>query len=138
MFTGEALPYMIWASLVAMLVGSAGAYRFVLLFPVTALYTLLAVYGAPPLSFGGWRDLLEGTGYDVWEAAGIMYANPVPYDAHPGLLVVLIPVVMIVVAFATSATLYEESPVVSVSVLGLTIGVLSTVSFEAGVGPWTG
>jgi transglutaminase-like putative cysteine protease len=136
LFTGEALPYMIWASLVAMLVGSAGAYRFVLLFPATALYTLLAVYGAPPLSFGGWRDLLEGTGYDVWEAAGIMYANPVPYDAHPGLLVVLIPVVMIVVAFATSATLYEESPVVSVSVLGLTIGVLSTVSFEAGVGPF--
>jgi hypothetical protein len=65
LFTGEALPYMIWASLVAMLVGSAGAYRFVLLFPATALYTLLAVYGAPPLSFGGWRNLLEGAGYDV-------------------------------------------------------------------------
>ncbi len=136
LFTGGALPYLIGAALVAVLVGSAGAYRFVLLFPVTALYTLVAVYGAPPLSFGGWRRLFEQMGMDVYEAAGVMYANPVPYDVSPGLLVVMIPVVVILVAFATSATLYEESPVVSVAVLGLTIGVLSTVSFEAGVGPY--
>jgi len=43
---------------------------------------------------------------------------------------------MTVVAFAVSATLYEESPVVSVAVLGLTIGVLSTVSVEIGAGPY--
>jgi transglutaminase-like putative cysteine protease len=43
---------------------------------------------------------------------------------------------MILVAFATSATLYEESPVISVAVLGLTIGVLSTISFEDGTGPF--
>jgi transglutaminase-like putative cysteine protease len=49
---------------------------------------------------------------------------------------VLVPLVMILVAFATSATLYEESPVISVAVLGLTIGVLSTISFEDGTGPF--
>ena len=43
---------------------------------------------------------------------------------------------MIVVTFATSATLYEGSPVISIAVLGLTIGVLSTISFEDGAGPF--
>jgi transglutaminase-like putative cysteine protease len=127
----------ILAALVAALVGSAGRYRFVLLFPAIVLYTQLAVYGWPPLfSLSGWRDLFFRIAADIYEAAGIMYLEPVPYDLHPGLFVVLIPVVMIVVTFATSATLYEGSPVISVAVLGLTIGILSTVSFEDGAGPF--
>src|SRR5919202_6630998 len=43
---------------------------------------------------------------------------------------------MIVVTFATSATLYEGSPVISIAVLGVTIAVLSTISFEDGAGPF--
>jgi transglutaminase-like putative cysteine protease len=136
LFTGGALPYLLGAALAALLVGSAGAYRFILLFPAAVLYVLVAVYGMPPLSLGGWRRLIDEIGRDIYDAAGIAYANPVPYDAHPGLLVVLIPMVVVLVAFATSATLYERSPVISVAVLGVTIGVLSTVSFEAGIGPF--
>ncbi|MCA1687373.1 MAG: DUF3488 and transglutaminase-like domain-containing protein, partial [Actinobacteria bacterium] len=112
-------------------------YRFVLLFPAIVLYTLFAVYGWPPLfSLSGWRELFFRIGGDVYEAAGIMYLEPIPYDLAPGLFVVLIPMVIIVVTFATSATLYEGSPVISVAVLGLTIGVLSTISFEDGAGPF--
>jgi transglutaminase-like putative cysteine protease len=136
LFTGGAMPYLLGAALVALLVGSAGAYRFLLLFPVATLYVLVAVYGTSPLSLGGWRRLFERVGQDVYEGVAIAYASPVPYDLHPGLLVVLIPIVVIVVTFATSATIYEESPVVSVAVLGLTIGTLSTISFEAGIGPF--
>jgi transglutaminase-like putative cysteine protease len=125
------------AAAVAVAVGSAGKYRFVLLFPAMALYTVLAVYGLPLLfSLSEWRRFMFRIGNDVYEAAGTMYAEPIPYDLAPGLFVVLIPVVMIVVTFATSATLYEESPVISVAVMGLTIGVLSTISFEDGAGPF--
>jgi transglutaminase-like putative cysteine protease len=134
LFIGGALPYVLGAALVALLVGSAGAYRFVLLFPAAALYVLVAVYKTLPLSLGGWQRLIEEIGRDVYEAAGIVYANPVPYDTHPGLFIFLVPIIIIVVAFATSATLYEYSPVISVAVLGLTIGILSTVSFEVGIG----
>ena len=133
---GAALPYLIGASLVALLVGSAGAYRFVLLLPVAALYTLVAVYGRPPLGLSGWEALFRQIGQDTQEAAQTTYVNPVPYAAHPGLLVVLLPIIVIVIAFAISATLYEESPLISVAVLGLTIGVLSTVSFETDIGPY--
>jgi transglutaminase-like putative cysteine protease len=134
---GGAFWAMLLAALVAALVGSAGKYRFVLLFPATVLYTLFAAYGLPPLfSLSGWRDLFFRVGGDVYEAFAIMYAEPIPYDLHPGLFVVLIPVVMIVVTFATSATLYEGSPVISIAVLGLTIGILSTISFEDGAGPF--
>jgi transglutaminase-like putative cysteine protease len=136
LFTGGAMPYLLGAALVALLVGSAGAYRFLLLFPAAALYVLVAVYETPPLSLGGWWRLFERVGQDVYEGVAISYAAPVPYDLHPGLLVVLIPIIVIVVTFATSATIYEESPVVSVAVLGLTIGTLSTISFEAGIGPF--
>jgi transglutaminase-like putative cysteine protease len=136
LFTGGAMPYLLGAALVALLVGSAGAYRFLLLFPAAALYTLVAVYGTPPLSLSGWRRLFERVGQDVYEGVAIAYAAPVPNDLHPGLLVVLIPIVVIVVTFATSATIYEESPVVSIAVLGLTIGTLSTISFEVGIGPF--
>jgi len=134
---GGAFWAMVLAALVAALVGSAGRYRFVLLFPVTVLYTFFAVYGWPPLfSLGGWRDLFFRVAADVYQALGIMYNEPVPYDLYPGLFVVLIPVVMIVVTFATSATLYEESPIISIAVLGLTIGILSTINFEDGAGPF--
>jgi transglutaminase-like putative cysteine protease len=134
---GGAFWTMLLAALVAALVGSAGRYRFVLVFPATVCYTQFAVYGWLPLfSLSGWRDLFFKIAADIYEAAGIMYLEPIPYDLHPGLFVVLIPVVMIVVTFATSATLYEGSPVISVAVLGLTIGVLSTISFEVGAGPF--
>lgn len=134
---GGAFWAMLLAALVAALVGSAGKYRFVLLFPATVLYTMLAAYGLPPLfSASGWRDLFFRVGGDVYEALAIMYGEPIPYDLHPGLFVVLIPVIMVVVTFATSATLYEGSPVISIAVLGLTIGVLSTISFEDGAGPF--
>jgi transglutaminase-like putative cysteine protease len=134
---GGAFWAMLLAALVGTLVGSAGKYRFVLLFPATVLYTFFAAYGLPPLfSLSGWRDLFFRTGGDVYQAFAIMYVEPIPYDLHPGLFVVLIPVVMIVVTFATSATLYEGSPVISIAVLGLTIGVLSTISFEDGAGPF--
>jgi transglutaminase-like putative cysteine protease len=134
---GGALWAMLLAALVAALVGSAGKYRFVLLFPATVLYTQFAVYGLPPFfSLSGWRDLFFRIGGDVYQSFAIMYLEPVPYDLHPGLFIVLIPVVMIVVTFATSATLYEGSPVISIAVLGLTIGILSTISFEDGAGPF--
>jgi transglutaminase-like putative cysteine protease len=133
LFTGGALPYVLGAALLGLLVGSAGAYRFVLLFPAAALYTLVAVYGLPPLSLSGWKGLLERVGQDLYIAAQVTYANTVPFDLYPGLLFVLLPVIVIVVTFATSTTVYEESPMVSVAVLGLTIGVLSTVSLEVGV-----
>src|SRR3712207_8068525 len=54
------------ASAVAVAVGSAGRYRFVLLFPAMAFYTVLAVYGLPPLfSLSEWRGVL----FSVWEDA---------------------------------------------------------------------
>ena len=127
------------AAAVGALVGSAGRWRFVLLVPAGALYTILAVYGMPPvLSPGEWRTFGYRIGDDVIDSALIMYAQPVPYDLAPGVFVMVLPVVVILAAFATSATLYEGSPVLSVAVLGLTIGVLSTVAFEDGVGPFFG
>ncbi len=129
------LPFLL-AAAVAALVGSAGRWRFVLLFPSIVAYTLVAVYGRDLFSVSGWQGLFRLIEGDVYSAANTMYAQPIPYDLAPGLFVVLVPLVMILVAFATSATLYEESPVISVAVLGLTIGVLSTISFEDGAGPF--
>ena len=124
------------AAAVAALVGSAGRWRFVLLIPAIAVYTLAAVYGTDLFSVSGWQQFFGVIWGDVYGAANTMYVQPIPYDLAPGLFVVLVPLVMILVAFATSATLYEESPVISVAVLGLTIGVLSTISFEDGAGPF--
>jgi transglutaminase-like putative cysteine protease len=129
------LPFFI-AAAVAALVGSAGRWRFVLLLPAIAVYTLVAVYGTDLFSVSGWQEFFGIIWVDVYGAANTMYVQPIPYDLAPGLFVVLVPLVMILVAFATSATLYEESPVISVAVLGLTIGVLSTISFEDGAGPF--
>jgi transglutaminase-like putative cysteine protease len=127
---------MLFAAAVAALVGSAGKWRFVLLLPAIAAYTVVAVYGTDLFSVSGWQGLFAIIWGDVYGAANTMYVQPIPYDLAPGLFVVLVPLVMILVAFATSATLYEESPVISVAVLGLTIGVLSTISFEDGAGPF--
>jgi transglutaminase-like putative cysteine protease len=138
LFTNGALPYLLGAALIGILVGSAGAYRFILLFPAAMLYTLCVVYGRLPLSLKGWQRLFEEIGQDFYEAAQIMYASAIPYSVHSGLLILLIPIAVLVVSFATSSTLYEESPVVSVSILGLTIGILSTVSVETGTGPFFG
>jgi transglutaminase-like putative cysteine protease len=129
------LPLLI-AAAVAALVGSAGRWRFVLLLPAIAAYTVVAVYGTDLFSVSGWQELAGIIWGDVFGAANTMYVQPIPYDLAPGLFVVLVPLVMILVAFATSATLYEDSPVISVAVLGLTIGVLSTISFEDGAGPF--
>ena len=136
LFTDGALPYLLGAALVALLVGSAGPYRFVFLLPATALYTLVAVYGPPPLTPVGWGSLVDQIAQDIRAAAEMAYTNPVPYQAYPGFLLVLLPIVVIVVAFASSATLYEKSPIVSFAVLGLTICSLSTISFEAGIAPF--
>ena len=125
------------AAAVGALVGSAGRWRFVLLVPAGAVYTIIAVYGMPPvLSPEKWTPFRWRIGNDVIDSAIAMYAQPVPYDLAPGALVMILPVVVIVSAFATTAALYEGSPVLSVAVLGLTIGVLSTVSFEDGAGPF--
>ena len=134
----RALLPLLLAAAVAMLVGSAGRWRFLLIVPATVAYTIVAVYGLeflPDLfSISGWREISGIIGRDVYEAANIMYAEPIPYGLAPGLFLILVPVVMILVAFATSATIYERSPVISMAVLGLTIGVLSTISFEDGAG----
>ncbi len=134
---GAAFATMAGAGVVALVVGSAGVYRFLLLPPVAALYTLVAVYGPPPLfSAAGWRSLFSEVRVDLYEAAGIMYLQPVPYEAHPGLFVLLVPLAVAVGVFATSATLYEGSPIFSIAILGITLGTLSTVSFEVGVGAY--
>jgi transglutaminase-like putative cysteine protease len=132
----KALLPLLLAAAVAALVGSVGRWRFVLLFPAIAAYTLAAVYGEELFSVSGWQEFAQVVLGDIYNAANTMYVQPIPYDLSPGLFVVLVPLVMILVAFATSATLYEESPVISVVVLGLTIGVLSTISFEDGAGPF--
>ena len=126
------------AAAVAMAIGSAGRWRFLLIIPATVVYAMVAVYGTDFISdlfsISGWREIFRVVGGDIYEAANIIYAEPIPYDLAPGLFLILVPVVMILVAFATSATIYEKSPIVSVAVLGLTIGVLSTISFEDGAG----
>ena len=132
----KALLPMFFAAAVAALVGSAGRWRFVLLLPAIAAYTVVAVYGIDLFWVSSWQGIFTIIWGDIYGAANTMYVQPIPYDLAPGLFVVLVPLVMILVAFATSATLYEESPVVSVAVLGLTIGVLSTISFEDGAGPF--
>jgi len=128
---------LLFAAAVGAFVGSAGRWRFVLLVPAGALYTIIAVYGVPPVfSPDEWRPFGYRIGNDVIDSALVMYAQPVPYDLAPGIFVMVLPAVVILAAFATSATLYEGSPVLSVAVLGLTIGVLSTVAFEDGAGPF--
>jgi transglutaminase-like putative cysteine protease len=125
------------AAAVGAFVGSARRWRFVLLVPAGALYTIIAVYGVPPVfSPDEWRSFGYRIGNDVIDSALVMYAQPVPYDLAPGIFIMVLPAVVILAAFATSAALYEGSPVLSVAVLGLTIGVLSTVAFEDGAGPF--
>ena len=133
---GKALMLMVGAVVVGAATGSAGRYRFVLLPPAAVAYTFLAVYGIPPFSLSGWRDFFLEIGNDLIAAANTMYLEPIPYNLSPGLLVLLLPLVVVLVAFSVSATLYEHSPVFSVAILGITLGVLSTSSFETGIGPF--
>lgn len=133
---GRAFGIMLGATIIAMAVGSAGKYRFVLIPPATVLYTMFVIYGFPPLTVSGWRSLLWQIGADVYEAGNIMYLEPVPYDIFPGLLLLMVPLAMVLAAFSTSMTLYERSPVVSVAILGVTIAIISTSSFETGMGPY--
>jgi transglutaminase-like putative cysteine protease len=129
------LPFL-FAAAVAAIVGSAGRWRFVLVLPAMVAYTLVAVYGEDLFSISGWQELFRHIQSDVYDAASTIYAQPIPYDLAPGLFILLIPLVMILVTIATSATLYQQSPLISVAILGLTIGVLSTISFEDGAGPF--
>lgn len=129
--SGRVLVVMLGAALAAGLVASAGTKRFALLPPAAAAYTLLAVYAAPL-----WQNPLSGFQTDLTRALAVMYAQPVPYEPLPALLVLLIPAAMTVSALATSATLHGGRPVVSVALLGLTLGALSTASFERGIGPY--
>jgi transglutaminase-like putative cysteine protease len=134
--SGRAFVIMLGATVLAMAVGSAGKYRFVLIPPATVLYTMVVIYGFPPVTISGWRSLFFEVGVDVYEAGNTMYLEPVPYDLLSGLLLLMIPLVMILAAFSTSMTLYERSPVVSVAVLGVTVAIISTSSFETGIGPY--
>ncbi len=134
--SGEALLLMVGAAIVGLATGSAGRYRFMLLPPAAVFYTFLAVYGIPPLSISGWRELFLEIGTDVYVAANTMYLEPIPYELSSGLLVLLLPLVVVLAAFSASATLYERSPVFSIAILGITLGVLSTSSFETGAGPY--
>ncbi|MGI8650065.1 MAG: transglutaminaseTgpA domain-containing protein [Rubrobacter sp.] len=136
MFGGGAFGAFFGAALAGTLVGSAGRFRLVLLPPAAVFYTVLAVYGLPRPTPSGIEGLIGRIGEDLFGAANIMYVDPVPYAGAPGLFVVFIPIVMIICAFATSAALYERAPLISVATLGLTIGVLSTISFEDGAGPF--
>ncbi|CAN5530957.1 DUF3488 and transglutaminase-like domain-containing protein [soil metagenome] len=134
--SGQAFGVMLGATLLAISVGSAGKYRFVLMPPVIVLYTMLVIYGFPPVTLSGWQALFLEIGNDVYEAGNTMYLEPVPYDLSPGLLLVMVPLVMVLAAFSTSMTLYERSPVISVVVLGVTIAIISTSNFETGAGPY--
>ena len=132
----NAFMVMFGASVLALAVGSAGKYRFVLIPPVTALYTLLVVYGFPPVTLSGWRGLFLEIGNDFYEAGRIMYLEPVPYDLYPGLLMLMVPLAMVLLSLCTSLTLYERTPILSVVILGGTIAVISTSNFETGAGPY--
>ncbi len=127
---------MLGASVLALAVGSAGKYRFVLIPPATALYTLLVVYGFPPVTLSGWRGLFLEVGNDFYEAGRIMYLEPVPYDLYPGLVTLMVPLAMVLLSLCISLTLYERTPILSIVILGGTIAVISTSSFETGAGPY--
>ncbi len=135
--SGRASYTMLGGALAGLFVGSAGRrLRFLLLPPVSVLYALLAVYGRVPLSLEGWQKLFSEAGEDVYEATETMYFEPAPYESAPGIFVLLVPVVIVVVAFATSITLHEGKPVLSIAVLGVTLGTLATANFEDGMGPY--
>lgn len=136
LFGGGAFVAFLGAALVGAVIGSAGKFRLVLLPFVAVAYTVVAVYGVPSPTPSWVRGTIGQVGQDLYQAANTMYVDPVPYAIAPGLFVVFIPMIMIICAFATSAALYERAPLISVATLGLTIGVLSTISFEDGAGPF--
>src|SRR5215210_926035 len=79
----KALLPLLLAAAVAALVGSAGRWRFVLLFPAIVAYTLVAVYGKVLFAVSGWQGLFRLVEGDVYNAANTMYAQPIPYDLAP-------------------------------------------------------
>ena len=135
MFSGGAIPTMLGAALVAAALASTGGPRVLLLFPGAAAYALLAAYGPAVLSPAGWEELPSTVAGDAYAALGVLYLRPAPYDISAGLLLVLTPVAMLAVGLATFLAA-RGAPVLSVALMGSTIGVLSTVSFEEGVGPF--
>jgi transglutaminase-like putative cysteine protease len=133
---GAVAAKMVGAAVVGALVGSAGAYRFLLMLPAALFYGVLVVYGAGALVPTGGNVLLDSLQSDVLQALATMYAQPIPYETQPGLVLLLAPAVVLISALSVSATAYEESPIFTVAILGSTLGVISTVSFESGVVPY--
>lgn len=133
---GAVAAKMLGAAVVGAFVGSAGAYRFAFMLPAALVYGALVVYGAGALIPTGGNVLLDSLPRDVPQALATMYAQPVPYETQPGLVLLLAPAVVLISALSVSATVYEESPIFTVAILGSTLGVISTVSFESGVGPY--
>ena len=137
LFEEGAALWMFGAAVVGAAAGSAGRYRFALLPPLAALYGVVAAYGpAALIPFGGWSGAISAAQRDVPGALGTMYLQPVPYEPAAGLLLLLSPLVVLLGGLAVSATLYEESPVLSLVMLGVALGVISTVSFEEGIVPY--
>ncbi len=137
LFEGGAALWMFGAAAVGADAGSAGRYRFALLPPRAAVYGVVVAYGpAALIPFGGWSGALSAAQRDVPGALGAMYVQPVPYEPSAGLLLLLSPLVALLAGLAASATLYEESPVLSLAMLGAALGVISTVSFEEGIVPY--
>ncbi|WP_273847587.1 DUF3488 and transglutaminase-like domain-containing protein, partial [Rubrobacter calidifluminis] len=134
--SGSAFALFAGAVLVGVMSASVRRRRMILTVVCGALYTLVSVYGFPPLSPSGWRALGLEMARDVYEAAGMMYLEKVPYDLAPGLFLIFLPLVVLLGATATATTLRAGSPVLSMVLLGLSIGVVSTVSFEDGIGPY--
>ena len=137
LFEGGAALWMLGAAVVGLAAGSAGRYRFALLPPLAAIYGVVAAYGpAALIPLGGWIGAIPAVQTDVPQALGTMYLQPVPYEPSAGLLLLLSPLVVLLGGLAVSATLYEESPVLSLVMLGVALGVISTASFEEGIVPY--
>ena len=135
LFSGGSIPTMLGGALVAVPLASAGGLRVLLLFPGAAAYALLAAYGPAILSPSGWEELPATVGADAYAALGVLYVRPAPYDPSTGLVLVLTLTATLVVGLAAFLAV-RGAPVLSVVLMGSTIGVLSTVSFEEGTGPF--
>ena len=135
LFSGGAIPTMLGAALVAIPLASAGGPRALILFPGAAAYAFLAAYGPAILSPSGWEELPATVGADAYAALGVLYLQPAPYDPSAGLVLVVTLAATLVVGLAAFLAA-RGALVLSVALMGSTIGVLSTVSFEEGAGPF--
>ncbi|MCL6439209.1 MAG: transglutaminaseTgpA domain-containing protein [Rubrobacteraceae bacterium] len=134
--TGSAFLLLVGAALTGALAASVRRRWIPLTVVAGTFYTLVSVYGFPPVTPSGWKALGIEVARDLYAAAGTMYLEKVPYDLAPGLFVIFLPLVVLLGATATATTLRGGSPVLSMVLLGLSIGVVSTVSFEDGIGPY--